>query len=467
MAKKHLQLPIIIIAVIITASLFSSCKKFVEIPPPPNELVSSQVFADSADATSAVLDLYISIMSSVTSPGPLNGDVTIYAGLYSDELVSTTGNTDDMNFYINSIPSDSYLIELLWSQFYSYIYKANACIEGLSASGTISTQAKNQLLGEAKIVRSLVYLNFVNLYGAVPLITTTAYSTNAVLPRTSTDSVYTQIISDLESAQNLMSETYPSTGRVRPNSFTATALLARVFLYRQEWDSAEAASSRVINSGIYALEQNLNNVFLAGSNEAIWQIQPIQQGYETAEGIIFVPTDTTVVPNYYLNSPLLSAFEAGDQRRIDWLDSNEISGIAYYYPFKYKLGNDGLSTPLEDYMICRLAEMYLIRSEARAEQSEANSISDLNTVRNRAGLSSLNLTVKSDLLNAIYHERQIELFCEEGHRWYDLKRIGLANTYMPTIDSLKGGAWSSNDLLWPIPLTELQDNRMLTQNPGY
>ena len=60
---------------------------------------------------------------------------------------------------------------------------------------------------------------------------------------TNVDSIYGQIIADLNAAQNLMPAEYVSAARARPNKFTASALLAKTYLYKQQWDSAAKYAS--------------------------------------------------------------------------------------------------------------------------------------------------------------------------------------------------------------------------------
>ena len=86
------------------------------------------------------------------------------------------------------------------------------------------------------------------------------------------DAVYGQITKDLLDARARMSAAYPSPGRLRPNRYTADALLARTYLYRGQWDSALIRADTVIRSGLYSLTPSLDNVFLDGSPEAIWQV---------------------------------------------------------------------------------------------------------------------------------------------------------------------------------------------------
>jgi hypothetical protein len=301
-------------------------------------------------------------------------------------------------------------------------------------------------------------------------VNTTSFQSNAVLPRISVDSIYQQIISDLTDAQNSMSAAYGRSGKLRPNQYTATALLAKVYLYEQKWDSAIAASSRIIGSGNYSLVPNLNGVFLANSNEAIWQLLPVDNGYETPEGNTFIPGDTGIVPKYAISSYLLNAFEIGDQRRYSWVDSNIVLGTSYYYPYKYKLAYDGWPTgaPSEEYMVFRLGEQYLIRAEAEAENGDVfDAASDINLIRNRAGLQNTTASNQSSMLAAIEHERQVELFCEWGNRWFDLKRTGMVSNVMPNVCQAKGGVWSANWVLYPVPLGQIQLDANLTQNVGY
>jgi hypothetical protein len=446
---------------------FISCKKLIEIPLPKTQVTTPEVFADSVNASLAVTGIYSNIMGTLTASTPYSGYITIYTGLSSDELKSTTSNVDEIPFYLNHLQAKSGYTGF-WQNSYIMLYQVNACIEGISNGGIQSSAFKNQLLGECKLLRAFFYFHLVNLYGAVPLITSTDYRINAVAQRSSVDLVYGQIIKDLLDAQQLMPADYPANGRVRPNKFAATALLAKAYLYHGEWAKAEAAANDVINAGIYQLENDLNSVFLSASDEAIWQWLPVRAGYETPEGTSFNPATVTTKPRYVISSFLFNAFEVNDQRKIKWINTITISAVVYNYPYKYKLGHDNNSMPLENYMLFRLGEQYLIRAEARAQQNHlADAIADLNIIRNRAGLLNTTAATQADLLTAIYHERQVELFAEWGNRWYDLKRTGLINTVMSTVTPVKGGTWDPNSQLYPVPFAQIQLNPFLTQNPGY
>ncbi len=109
--------------------------------------------------------------------------------------------------------------------------------------------------------------------------------------------------------------------------------------------------------------------------------------------------------------------------------------------------------------------------EARAQFGEGNAVDDLDAIRSRAGLPAYTGPAdKASLLAAILHERQVELFSEWGHRWFDLRRTGNLDAVMGGaggVCAAKGGTWKSTAALLPLPLSEILSNPNLTQNPGY
>jgi hypothetical protein len=453
------------------AIFLTACKKLVNVSDPVNSITTSQVFTSEGNAVSAVAAIYSSMINTSYYLGYASGGTTLYAGLSSDELKFFF----DYNPYITQFQNNSLLpnntpINDLWKSAYTTIYQANSVVEGLQASSSIPTVTKNQLLGEAKFLRSLANFYLINLFGDIPRINTTDWNQTDTVTRRPVQDIYQQITADLKDASQLMvsDDTYSPGERIRANKWSAVALLARTYLYQQKWDSAEAQASAVINdSALYTLSQDLNNVFLKNSNETILQLQISGDvwPYATPEGNTIIPYDNTSNPSYYLTNSFLASFEPGDQRRIDWVNSTTYAsdGNTYYYPFKYKV-NVG-SGVTEYYMVLRLAEQYLIRAEARARQTNfSGAQSDINRIRNRAHLSNTTANNQEELLSEILHERQIELFSEWGHRWLDLKRIGQATQVLTTT---KGIAVSTDALLYPIPQFEIQRNVRLSQNSGY
>jgi hypothetical protein len=162
----------------------------------------------------------------------------------------------------------------------------------------------------------------------------------------------------------------------------------------------------------------------------------------------------------------MGSIEPGDERKTNWINSLVIGSTTYYYPFKYKIKSVAAGAPKTEYsVVLRLAEQYLIRAEARANLNNLTGAqSDLNKIRNRAGLPNTIANDVAAILAAVQKERQIELLAEWGHRWFDLKRTGRIDN---VLGAIKGSNWQPTDALYPIPQGELLSNSSLTQNPGY
>lgn len=457
------------------------CKKLVEVPAPYTSISAANVYTTDATSIAVLTGIYAKLSGASFGSVGLQS-MSFYGGLSADELTLYSGvvNTTDIASYTNSLTALNALD--IWGNTYPYIFQTNAAIEGISASGSLTQAVKQQLIGEAEFMRAFFYFYLVTLYGDVPLVLSTDYTQTATLPRTAKALVFRQIIADLKDAQSRLDSIYvdatvlkTTTERTRPNKWVATALLARAYLYTADYANAEAQATNVINnSGLFSLS-TLNNAFLrasAGNKEAIWQWQPVTAGYNTQDARLFIIPSTGLSLNsnpVYLSKGFVGSFEVGDQRRANWVDSVVASGIKYYYPYKYKI--NAINAAVTEYeMVFRLGEQYLIRAEARAQQDELSAAaSDLNVIRNRAGLANITYISQADLLTATLKERRVELFTEWGHRWLDLKRTGSVDSVMGVDGACqaKGGTWNTNWQLYPITLAELQGNPFLSQNTGY
>lgn len=467
----------------ITFSALTSCNKLVEIKAPRNSLTTSEIFADSVDAVSALAGVYSGMSNAGGRLQFTNAAITLYTGISSDELVPYFQADNLLPFYSNNLlANDATIISDIWTPAYKLIYQVNGIIEGVQSSPGLSSFAKKQITGEAKFLRALYYFYLINLFGDVPYLTSTDYSTTANAARTSTAQIYQLLVTDLMESQSLLPDDYSVSNddRIRANKWAATALLARVYLYKGDYASAELQSSSLINAtNLFQLNPDLNKVFLKnglGNNEAILQLlrNTSEPPYDaTTEGFTIIPT-LGGYPRYYLSDQLLNAFEYGDQRRVAWVDSTQSGGTLYYYPYKYKIGQAQATVnaePTEYYTVLRLAEQYLIHAEALAQQNKlSEAIGDLNIIRSRAGLPDLSSSLnQTQVLQAVEQERRIELFAEWGHRWLDLKRTGRVDVVMTVVTPQKntGTSWQSYQQLYPIPFSERQNDPNLTQNPGY
>ncbi len=448
-----------------------SCKKFIETDPPKGSLVSETVFKNNDQATSALTGIYATMANSSDNfASGTEASITCIAGISSDELKGDY-NGSLLAFYENELTPLDFRLSSLYGGPYQTIYTANAVLEGLDKSNGVTPPVRAQLEGEAKFIRGFCFFYLVNLFGEVPIQLTTDYTITRMATRSPVKKVYEQIIEDLKSAESLLLENYPTTERVRPNKSVAQAMLARVYLFMQDYENASKFSSLVIaKSSQYELT-DLNSAFLANSREAIWQLYP-NANSNANEGNLFIPENRPIYVS--LSSDFaVNGFEKGDKRQLEWIKSKTDNIDTYYYPFKYKVRLS--STPSEYSMVLRLAEQYLIRSEAQINLGNvANGISDLNLIRDRARtlpsstilnpLPALSLSMtKDEALKAVAQERKVELFSEWGHRWFDLKRTRMATQVL----SLIKPKWQNTDELYPIPKYEIDNNPKITQNTGY
>ncbi len=453
---------------LIFCSLLVSCEDFVAVDTPNNQIVKTSVFVDKTTAQSAIQGIYNQLYQLDFSRG-FENSVTNLTALSADNLnLIRESNPTYLEFTQNEILPENTRNLALWSSAYNMVYMINALLEGLEGS-LLEEGFKNSLEGQARFIRAFTYFNLVNLYGDVPLLLSTDYRYNATAPRVPLEDVYDQILEDLEVSSTLLMENYPDSERTVVNKFVAFSLMARLYLYLENWEQAEYFSSQVINQqNTYQLLEDLDLVFLQNSKEAIWQISPLGNGgisTETNEGALYViEPGTTALYNLKLTQDLVNTFQVVDQRLVHWVGYSEIESV--YFAHKYKDRNS--TNNLTEYsMVLRLAEQYLIRSEARAMQNKIDSaLEDINSIRTRAGLESLNLNQNwnsESLRNLILEERRKEFFMEWGHRWFDLKRTGLAEDRL----AVKKPGWQNTDVYYPIPDEERIMNTNLTQNDGY
>lgn len=454
------------IAIAITSFtvIFNSCDNFVEIDLPSSQLTAPAVFEDMATAEAAMTSIYSKIRDNGLFTGRATG-LSLVLGNYTDELDyygATTTLTNE--FYTNSLNENNDGMRDLWSNSYNQIYRANAVVEGVENSETLSTTNRNKIKGEALFVRALLHFHLANLFGDIPYITTTNYALNSTVSRKSVDLVYQNIKEDLLLAVDLLSENYSGNNKTRPNKLTARALLARLNLYNGAWEEASNNASAIINaSSLYVLENDIQNEFQKNSTSVIWQLSPALSSNNAHEGGTFIFTSGPP-PFTALTTALVNSFSSNDLRKTHWIKEVTNGAHSWFHPYKYKLTLAASGT--QEYSILfRLAEQYLIRAEARANKGDLiGAIEDLNIIRQRAGLPNTTAITADEIVEEVIKERRLEFFTEQGHRFFDLKRTNRLSTVLNPVKS----GWDENDKFLPIPASEILLNPNLApQNPGY
>ena len=440
----------------------NACDNFVDVETPSSQLTGVIVFEDHNTANAAVTDIYAKLRDSGILTGSSLGS-SVNLGMYADELLYYgTADENASHIFNNSLLATNPTARQFWNDSYHQIYCANAVIEGCQQSTKLSNADKEQFIGEATFIRALVHFYLVNLFGDLPYITTTNYEQNRLVSRMPTAQVYQQIIADLNQAKQLLPNNYLTPDRVRPNKATASALLARVNLYQGNWQQAETEASEVISNPAYVWENDLDRIFLKESTATIWQFSPKLSGNNADEASVFIFTSGPP-PFVGLDPNLVAAFDNSDLRKTHWITAITDGTSTWYHANKYKQ-NTNTGTSVEYSIVFRLAEQYLIRAEARLKQGDLTGAqSDLNKIRNTAGLPDTPATTANDILTDIMQQRRLEFFTEYGHRFFDLKRTAMADG---VLSATKPG-WNTTDTLWPIPETELLSNPNMTQNQGY
>lgn len=449
-----------IILLLVFTPIYQSCDSYVDVEKPNSQLISAAVFEDVATANAALGGLYAKMRNNGVLAGS-NG-MSLYTGLYADEL-DWYQTTTISNFYNNTLTPSEAGVASIWNNSYKQIYEANSIIEGVTNSVSLPEVNRIQLKGEALFIRALIHFYLMNLYGDIPYIKTTDFEQNSHVGRMSISLVYDNVIADLNEAATLLPEVYVTAERVRPNRFAVKALLARVYLYKGDYAAASNEASAVINSSLYVWETDLNKVFLKASTTTIWQFMPNATTMNTTEGTSYI-FNAGPPSSIALKSSFVNAFETDDQRKVKWIRSITNGSNTWYHAYKYKQQTTTASS-VEYSVVLRLAEQYLIRAEARARQGElTNAKSDLNLIRNTAGLANSTAITETDIIMDIMNQRRFELFTEFGNRFFDLKRSGQIDAVL----ALTKPGWNPTDKLWPLPAVELNVNPNLNpQNPGY
>lgn len=442
-----------IIYLVLLSFAIASCSKIFDVN--PTDSISNEIsIKDKAGIEHALTGTY----NALQSIGLYGRNYVIVGDLAADNLI-WTGTSQDYGQITNKpIPAENGIIDAFWSASYDGINRANNILYKLPTITDATEKESAQYEGEALFIRSLLYYNLVTHFGGVPLkILPTLDLSSINAARNSKEEVYTQIINDLISAKEKLA---PQNLAGRANSFSASALLARVYMskffdlgHTASAENAITESTRVINEGGFDLEPTYAVLFSSSTSytESIFEVVYDLQNYNRLAQYFYT---RNLIGRYEIapTSDFIQSFETEDVRlasTVAYDDANLPYGIKY---------ND-VSGGTDRVFVLRLAEMYLLRAEALAYTNGdiANIQADINKIRNRAGLANTSAASLDELKLAIENECRHE-FAFEGHRWSDLVRTKRA-TALFGIDP--------NYTLFPIPLSEMQTNNKMEQNQGY
>jgi starch-binding outer membrane protein, SusD/RagB family len=422
----------------------------------------------SDDALSNLRGLQTAITgayTTLTSGNTYGRNLPAYADLYADNLTFTGTFTTDQEVGLRNITAPNGNVTAIWLTAYDGINRVNSVLEAVPNVAGLTAAQANQLRGEALFIRALHYHTLVRAFGGVPLVLTPTKVASDNAPARSTQAeTYSRIIADLEEAATLLPTTRTAG---RANRAAANALLARVYLDNGQYALARDRATTVIGLSGYSLLANYRDIFTTKHHaESIFELSFSTQN-TNSQAFWFFPSALGGRRGYAPTLNLFNSYEWVDTDADGVRDANEgdprrAATIALSGTSRYGFKFWRIATSDDNVIILRLAEMYLIRAEAnyRLGQPAATVLADVNVVRARAGRAPLDPAVvdtDTELRDAILNERRWE-FALEGHRFYDLRRMGVATTVLSI---------NAERLLWPIPQREMDTNPALVQNAGY
>lgn len=444
-----------LICFILTCTLLTSCQEVLE-PTPYDIRVDDLTLKSAVDVPLVRIGLY-SAFRAMTSSVVIAGDFT------ADNIKHNGTFTSYQEFGTKQITSTNSDVSTFWAALFRTVYVANFILERLPNVTGVTSDSRKQLTAEARFLRGLANFYGVYTFGDIPLVTTTSQETNRNIARTAKATVLAAVLADYQAALTDLPDD-SSTGAAYLSKRVAQAALARFYLYQKNWVQAEGNATLVINSGKFTLVPDYASIVnLNFTAESIFEVGYTQNDDPGTLNNLFVsrreviPSDQVVIT--------LNSTESGARLATISFNVQQQQGSDNGWTVK-KYGT-AIATNA-NIVVFRLAEMYLIRAEARAQQGKltgtTGAIADLNVLRTRAKAPAITAGAQADILLAVERERQYELSFE-GHRWYDLVRTGRAQAVMSAFSP----NWNSRYEVWPIPQSEILRNPALqgAQNPGY
>ncbi|MEX1185752.1 MAG: RagB/SusD family nutrient uptake outer membrane protein [Gemmatimonadaceae bacterium] len=440
----------------------------------------------------------------------------------SDEYIVPTRGTDwydngrwleiDRQLWGANSPSGLDDINGAWNALFIGVARANAVLAGVEK---VSFPSKSVVEAELKVLRAFYYFLLQDMFGGVPIVTTTE-----IMPRKQNTraEVFKFIEDELNAARAVLPATWPSEMQGRMTSGAADAILASLYLNAEvfsgsvtaaglqkgaaRWQDAVTVADRIINSGVYSLAGNWRSNFTHDNYLSPEIILAVKFLNESGLGLNFLLralhyTQFTPSPwnGFATIAETYFAFDADDRRREIFLEGRQFN-LETGEPVNDRTGeplvfdpnigdptnaSEGAGVRIakwtvdpnhvnqdngNDFAHFRLGEIYLIKAEALNELGRtAEAIALVNTVRARVFATPEPIpatTSQAEFRNVILKERLFELTAE-GKRRQDLIRHGQFTQRA----WFNKGVTDPYRILMPIPQTQIETNPLLVQNVGY
>lgn len=359
----------------------------------------------------------------------------------------------------------------LWSKEYAVINLVNRILAGaenLAAESDAEKVSKNNSIGTAKFLRAYNNLELLLFFSDIDKGDSYGipYTFQPVVLETpgrhTVNECFEYLIRDLEEAMPLLQQATPD-DPVYVSQTAVKALLARIYLYKKDYDKAYQYASQALKEKPLAGMEKYADIWSDTSNDdIIWKLKRLV-GDETI-GTIYWSADNSSA--FEPSDALIDSYDAGDIRLRTFIgDGVDREGVQVKRVNKYK--GTAANVGLADEKILRSSEMLLIMAEAKAQTDLQEASRLLNTLRSERieGWENQTYTTKEAFTRELLLERRREL-CFEGHRFFDMRRYAQPITKETIKKTLEVG---NHRWLMPIPLAEMQGNPVIAQqqNPGY
>ncbi|PIB38449.1 RagB/SusD family nutrient uptake outer membrane protein [Maribacter sp. 4G9] len=460
-----------IIILLVTLSVISACSEgFTELAPISNR--------NEADFFNTADDFAASLNSSYAG---LQDD-GVYGRAYWTMFEMRSDNTDQgpdatglarQFTEINAFTEDplNEQIDAGWSGSYRVIANCNFILDRIEPI-EIEATLKNQIIGEALFLRSLMYYHLAVAFGNIPL-QLTPFIPGDELVQVDASTVYEQLVLDLAIAESNLPVSYPASDVGRATKGAAATLLAKVLLTIGQDSDAETVLRRIISDYNYELVPNYADLWGAANEnnaESIFEVQFISGGIGQGSAFTndFSPSsDLQTGQGFGRNRPtatLENAYEVGDLRfeismGTEWINVDD-EVIVQNYVRKYESDPPTENDSDINFVVFRYADVLFMLAEALGESTESYGL--INQVRNRAGLDPIDASTPGSFEEKLLDERQVEL-AFENHRWPDLKRFGVV---VEKLIEAESGVIEAGDIrnLFFIPQREMDINPDFIQN---
>ncbi|OAQ42372.1 hypothetical protein A5893_04480 [Pedobacter psychrophilus] len=477
MRNQYKKLPIILLFILL---IFTSCEKLLD-KEPTDKLSLEDVFKDTQGAKTALAGAYKSLLTI----NVYNRNVMVYPDLMGGNIkYSKTANfiLDDIYNLIQN--QNDCTMNDTYSDLYKQLNNVNNII-AYTPTAAGPEKDKNRMIAEAKCIRALIHFEILRIYARPFGYTPDASHVGIVINlkpqlfgdpapvRSTVAQCYTAIKNDINEAILL----FDNSNVVFPNGYqqnyfsklNAKAFLSKIDLYSNNFSEAFQLADEVIKEGTYKLLTNAQYVgSWAGripSSESIIEL-PVENDFSSSSLGSYYQISLTPDGMYAATNDILNLYSSTDIRgRNNMFIANTINSTVFYSTKKYEKGSIN-ATPIK---LLRLSEIYLIRAEAAAELNRYDvANNDLNIIRKRAdsNATDLNLTVKSDLINAVLLERRKEL-AFEGNLFFDLVRRNQGINRNDCTSPNCSLAFSDYRLVMPLPAQTINANTAIKQNEGY